>query len=244
MISSLTNKKQDNQPAYFKSNGLLIGASYTSYFLNKNLRVNFSTRYNDRNFSYGNYDRWYLNQRISYVINDKWNVFLSNNYQNSSNYNIYTGDINYSQETFYNNLIFNTKTESGTYQPGMFYEYRNYPNSILFNRGLTFRFSSYNYEKNLINSLYLKAGYTKPTLNNTDNKDYFNFEFSSLTRYRTWNLNAKYNLGAFSTLTSQQTLNDFITPQSIRISAQNQYLFPNKKTLNRVKCCLQLQQCI
>ena len=230
-ISSFTSKKQDVEPAFFKATGLLLGATYTSNFLNKKLRYNFSTRYNDKHFSYGNYDRLYLNQRVTYQINKNWNTFLSNNYQQSANYNIFTGLTNFKQQTLFNNLVFNTKRASGTYQPGIFYEYRNYPNSIIHNRGLTFRFSNYNFVKNFISSLYIKTGYTKPALNNQDNKDYFNFELSTLTRFRTWNFNAKYNLGAFSTLTSQQTLNDFITPQSIRLSAQNQYLFSSRKLL-------------
>ena len=231
LISSFTNKKQKDEPAFFNANGFLFGSSYSSSFLNKKLRFNLSLRYNDKNFNYGSFDRFYANQRTSYVLNEKWNVFLSNNYQQSSNYNLFTGATNYSQKTFFNNIVFNTKTKSGNYQPGMYYEYRSFPNSEIHNRGLTFRYSNFNFNKNLINSLYIKAGYTKPTLNTLNNKDYFNFELSSLTRFRTWNFNAKYNLGAFSTLTSQQTLNDFITPQSLRISAQNQYLFPNKKLL-------------
>ena len=231
LISSFTNKKQKIEPTFFNANGFLFGTSYSSSFIKKTLRVNVSLRYNDRNFNFGNFDRFFANQRTSYKLSDDWNVFLSNNYQQSSNYNVHTGATNYSQKTFFNNLVFNTKAESGNYQPGIFYEYRRYPNSEIYNRGLTFRYSNYNFNKNLISSLYLKAGYTKPTLNNLDNKDYFNFELSSLTRFRTWNFNAKYNLGAFSTLTSQQTLNDFITPQSIRVSAQNQYLFPSRKLL-------------
>ena len=228
---TITNKSQQNQPAYYKANGLLIGGGYTSNFLKKRLRYNFSTRYNDKNFSSSNFDRLYANQRVTYKINDTWNVFLSNNYQQSSNYNVFTGQSNYSQKTFFNNIVFNSKVGSGNYQTGLFYEYKNYPNSILYNRGLTFRYSTYNYNKNFVSSIYLKAGYTKPELNNIESKDYFNFELSSLTRFRTWNINAKYNLGAFSTLTSQQTLNDFITPQSLRISAQNQYLFPNRHVI-------------
>lgn len=229
ILSSLTNKKMAFEPVFFNPNGLLIGLSYSSSFLNKRLKYNFNTRFNDKNFSFGNFSRLYLNQRTTYIINNKWSAFLSNNYQQSANFNVNTGNENYSQKSFYNNLVFNTSNDTGNYQAGIFYEYRNFPNSIIHNRGLTFRFSNYNFEKQFINSMYLKAGYTKPELNNIDNKDYFNFELSTLTRYRTWNFNAKYNLGAFSSLTSQQALNDFITPQSIRISAQNQYLFPNKK---------------
>ncbi|WP_347174387.1 hypothetical protein [Polaribacter uvawellassae] len=229
VLSSVTNKKMDNEPVFFNPNGLLVGVSYSSSFLNKRLKYNFNTRFNDKNFSFGNFSRMYLNQRTNYIISNKWSVFLTNNYQQSANYNAITGNENYSQKSFYNNLIFNTGGETGNYQAGLFYEYRNFPNSIIHNRGLTFRFSNYDFEKQFINSIYLKAGYTKPELNNVDNKDYFNFELSSLTRYRTWNFNAKYNLGAFSSLTSQQALNDFITPQSVRVSAQNQYLFPNRK---------------
>ena len=225
----LINKKQDNEPAYFKSNGLLLGLNYASHFLNKRLRVNFYSRFNDKNFGFSFYDRFNANQRTNYQINDRWSVFLNNNYLRSSRYNIFTGELSYLQESSFNNLVFNTKTENGSYQPGMFYEYRNFPGSILHSRGLTFRYSNYQYDKNFLNSIYLKAGYTKPELNNPDNKDYFSFEFSSLTRFRTWSFNARYNLGAFSTLTSQQSLNDFVTPQSIRISGQNQYLFPNRK---------------
>jgi hypothetical protein len=224
----LINKKQENEPAFFKSNGLLLGLNYSSYFFNKRLRVNFSTRFNDRNFGFSFYDRFSISQRTNYNINDNWSVFLNNNYLRSSRYNLFTGGLSYFQETFFNNLIFNTKTESGSYQPGLYYEYRNFPNNVLHSRGVTFRYANYQYEKNFLNSIYLKAGYTKPTFNNTDNKDYFAFEFSSLTRYRTWSFNTRYNLGAFSTLTSQQNLNDFVTPQSIRLSAQNQYLFANK----------------
>lgn len=229
LISSVTNKKIDNAPVFFNPNGLLLGVSYTSIFFNKRLKYNLSTRFNDKNFSYGSFSRFYLNQRTTFTINNKWTAFLSNNYQQSANFNIITGNENYSQKSFFNNLVFNTNNQTGNYQAGLFYEYRNFPNSIIYNRGLTFRFSNYNFEKQFINSLYIKAGYTKPVLNNADNKDYFNFELSSLTRFRTWNFNVNYNMGAFSSLTSQQALNDFITPQSIRISAQNQYLFPNRK---------------
>ena len=229
LTTSFTNKSMDNEPAFFEANGLLAGLSYNSSFFKRRLKYTFNTRFNDKNFSFGNFNRLYINQRTTFVINKKWSAFLSNNYQQSANFNPITGNENYAQKSFFNNLVFNTSNKSGTYQSGIFYEYRNFPNSILHNRGLTFRFSKYNFEKQFINSLYIKAGYTKPELNNVDNKDYFNFEFSSLTRYRTWNFNAKYNMGAFSTLTSQQALNDFITPQSVRISAQNQYLFPNRK---------------
>lgn len=77
-------------------------------------------------------------------------------------------------------------------------------------------------------SFYTRAGYTRPTLSSLAPKDYFNIEVSTLARYRTWSITARYNLGAFSSLTSQRNVNDLITPQSIRISVQNQHLFSNR----------------
>ena len=57
LISSVTNKKIDNAPVFFNPNGLLLGVSYTSIFFNKRLKYNLSTRFNDKNFSYGSFSR-------------------------------------------------------------------------------------------------------------------------------------------------------------------------------------------
>ena len=230
-VSSFTNKKQQNAPANVKANGLLIGSSFSTRFFKKRLGFNFSARYNDKNFGFGNFDRFAANNRLTYTLNNGWNIFLSNNYQESSNYDAVTGLKNYTQASFFNNIVMNSAGTSGNYQYGLFYEYRNSFNSIINNRGVTFRYSNFNFLKNLINSFFIRAGYTRPEMNNETNKDYFNLQLSSLSRFRTWSFNTQYNLGAFSTLTSQQTLNDFTTPQSFRFSAQNQYLFPSRKVL-------------
>ena len=65
-------------------------------------------------------------------------------------------------------------------------------------------------------------------MNGDDNREYFSLEVSGLFRYRTWNLTARYNLGTFSSITSQQNTNDLVTPQALRISLQNQHLFANR----------------
>ncbi|MDB9956128.1 hypothetical protein OAD46_02640, partial [Flavobacteriaceae bacterium] len=39
----------------------------------------------------------------------------------------------------------------------------------------------------------------------------------------------RYNLGTFSSISSQQNQNNFSTPQSLRLSIQNQYLFPSRQ---------------
>ena len=137
-------------------------------------------------------------------------------------------------------MTFSKKTQSGSYQPGVFYEYRDFPNNSFVIRGLSFRYALFNMDKNLLSSVFLRAGYAKPK-NQIDPKEYFSFEANSLLRYRTWNLTARYNLGTFSSISSQQNQSAYTTPQSIRLSLQNQYLFKDRHFTPRVKSNLQFQ---
>lgn len=228
LTGALTNKSLEVEPANFNSSGYLFGSTYSSNFIKKKLRVNFSFRYNDRHFSFGNFDRFSFNKRLNYEINKKWTAFLATNYQNLNSFAPTTGASLFKQELLFNNLVFSTQNDSGSYQPGAYYEYRNLPLNRFHSRGLTFRYSKYNFIKSFITSFYTKAGYTKPVDNPELTEDFFTLEASSLFRYKTWSFTARYNLGAFSSLTSQPTVNNIATPQSIRVSLQNQHLFKDR----------------
>lgn len=225
---AITNKSEENEPANFVSTGYLIGSTYSSNFYKKKLRVNTSFRYNDRHFSFGNFDRFSMNQRINYEFNNKWTSFLATNYQNLNSFLGASNTKLYKQELLFNNLVFSTQNESGSYQPGVYFEYRNLPLNKFHSRGITFRYSKYNFIKNFVTSFYTKAGYTKPLDNPSNDNDYFNLEVSSLARYKTWSFTARYNLGAFSALTTQSSSVNVATPQSLRLSLQNQHLFNNR----------------
>lgn len=213
-----------------RQTGFIVGASYGSTTLKRKLRTNFSTRFNDRNFSNGRTERILLNERVTYDISKDWMAILAGNYQNIRNYNSSTGSFLYDLETLNSNLIFTNRTPKGSYQPGIFYEYRNFPNSAYTARGLSFRYSIFDLDKNMLSSIFTRAGYARPK-NEIAPKEYFSLEASALFRYRTWNVTARYNLGTFSSLTSQRNVNNFITPQSLRVSLQNQYLLSNRHFL-------------
>ena len=225
---AITNKSEENEPANYVSTGYLIGSTYSSNFIKKKLRVNTSFRYNDRHFSFGNFDRFSMNQRINYEFNNRWTSFLATNYQNLNSYLGASDTKLYKQELLFNNLVFSTQNKSGSYQPGVYFEYRNLPLNKFVSRGITFRYSKYNFLKNFVTSFYTKAGYTKPKDNPANVNDYFNLEVSSLARYKTWSVTARYNLGAFSALTTQSSSVNVASPQSLRLSLQNQHLFSNR----------------
>jgi hypothetical protein len=210
------------------TNGYLIGTNYSSTAFKKKLRSNINIRYNDKYFSNGSSERINISQRFNYQLSKDWIAIATNNYQKSNIFNRNTDTFLYTQENFFSNVSFSKKTLKGSYQPGVFYEYRNFPNNSFVLRGLNFRYSLYNFEKNLLTSLFTRAGYAKPK-NVIDSEEYFSLEMSGLFRYQTWSLTGRYNLGTFSSISSQQNQNNFSTPQSLRLSIQNQYLFPSKQ---------------
>ena len=210
------------------TNGYLIGTNYSSIAFKKKLRSNINVRYNDKYFSNGSSERINISQRFNYQLSKDWIAIATNNYQKSNIFNRNTDTFLYTQENFFSNVSFSKKTLKGSYQPGVFFEYRNFPNNSFVLRGLNFRYSLYNFEKNLLTSLFTRAGYAKPK-NVIDSEEYFSLEMSGLFRYQTWSLTGRYNLGTFSSISSQQNQNNFSTPQSLRLSIQNQYLFPSRQ---------------
>lgn len=207
--------------------GYLIGGNYSSQFLDKKLKVNLGSRYNDKNFSSGSFSRLGINHRSSYKINDNWDTYMSNNYQYIKTYNTYSSLPSYRQELLFNSLIFSTKTPKGSYQPGVYYDYRDYLSSRIHSRGITFKYSTYNFLHNFMVSTYIKTGYSDP-IDLPQRKNYYSFEFSSLLRYHVWNFSARYNYGALSTNAFQTQIYNGITPQNVRLSLQNQHQFKNK----------------
>ena len=210
------------------TNGYLIGTNYSSTAFKKKLRSNINVRYNDKYFSNGSSERINISQRFNYQLSKDWIAIATNNYQKSNIFNRNTDTFLYTQENFFSNVSFSKKTLKGSYQPGAFFEYRNFPNNSFILRGLNFRYSLYNFEKNLLTSIFTRAGYAKPK-DIIDSEEYFSLEMSGLFRYQTWSLTGRYNLGTFSSISSQQNQNNFSTPQSLRLSIQNQYLFPSKQ---------------
>ena len=230
-LGGYSNRKTETNGNEISKNGFIIGSGYTSSLLKRKLKSVISFRYNDRNFSNGTSERLFLNQRVSYDISKDWTSIFSGNYQNVNIYNRNTDRFIYQQETLFANLLFSTKTEEGSYQPGLYYEYRNFPNNAFINKGVNFRYSIFKFAENLLSSIFTRAGYARE-INVDDAEEYFSLEVSALFRYKTLNFTSRYNLGTFSTITSQQNAGDgFKTPQSIHSSIQHQYLFPNRKLM-------------
>ena len=210
-------------------NGMLLGTNYASSLFNKSLRANFNFRYSDRNFSNGTNERLFINQRTTYDLSKEWLMIFAGNYQKIRIFNANNDQFLFNQETLFTNVSFSKRTETGSYQPGLFYEYRDFPNNAFSTRGVNFRYATFDLDNNYLSSVFLRAGYARPRAGNgVEIREYFSFELNGLFRYRTWNVTARYNLGTFSAISLQQNQNADLTPQSIRVSLQNQYVFENR----------------
>ncbi len=210
-------------------NGMLVGTNYSSSLWDRRLRANFNFRFSDRNFSNGSNQRLFVNQRTTYDLTKDWLLIFAGNYQKIGIFNANSDQFLFNQETLFSNVSLSKRTPTGSYQPGLFYEYRDFPNNAFSTRGVNFRYATFDIDNNYLSSVFLRAGYARPRGGNgIDIREYFSFEVNGLFRYRTWNVTARYNLGTFSAITLQQNQNDNLTPQSIRLSLQNQYIFADR----------------
>lgn len=207
--------------------GFLIGASYNSNFINKQLKVTLNSQYNDKDFSLGSFERLNLNHRSSYIINSNWTVNVNNLYQTVNIFNLTDGSLLSKQEILFNAMTFNTNNRFGNFQPGLYYESTNYPLNHLLSRGASVRISKYDFSQNVFSAINIKAGYSTPK-DVEKERDYFSLQASFLLRYKVWNFNVKYNYGFITSTSNYSNSNDNITPQSIRLSLQNQYAFSNR----------------
>jgi hypothetical protein len=205
--------------------GYLAGLNYSTSLLSKKWDLNIGGRYNNKDFSFGSYERTTTNHRSTYEINDKWWVSLNNTFQKASS-GLSNDSLGFNQELFYNTLVFSTKKKQGTFHPGLYYNITDFAFNRIRSRGLSFRYSKQKYQDNFMTSAFFKTGYRK-SLDIPEAGNYFTLEFSSILRYRVWTLSTRYNYGALSNSAVQGMVNNGITPQSFRSSFQNQYQFKN-----------------
>jgi hypothetical protein len=206
--------------------GYLVGMNYSTNYFHKKVKTNLSARYNDPNFSYGSFERVTGNHRTSITVNPRLNIYINNNYQDMTSFKTTGNNVGFTQKLIYNNVVFSNSTKHGTFQPGVFYNLTDFFNNRVHSRGVTFRFSKFDFQKNILTSMFIKAGYNDP-LDIPVKADYFTLELSSLIRYKVWNFSAKYNYGALSTNSLVSMQREGVTPQSLRVSVQNQYQFAN-----------------
>lgn len=206
--------------------GYLIGGNYSTNYFDKKVKTSLSARYNGPNFSYGSLERTTGTHRTSITVKPDFNIYVNNNYQKMISFNTTGNNVAFDQEMIFNNVIFSKSTKYGTIQPGVFYNISDYLANRVHSRGLSFRFSNFDFQKNILSSIYVKAAYNDP-IEIPVKSDYFTFELSGLVRYRVWNFSLKYNYGALSTNALVNMQREGITPQSFRISVQNQYQFKN-----------------
>lgn len=206
--------------------GYLAGANFSTNYFKKKVKTSLAGRYSDPNFGYGGIKRITGTHRTSITLKPNLSIYVNNNYQNMESFNTTGNNSQYTQKLIYNNIVLSKSTQFGNIQPGVFYNISDYLTNRVHSRGLSFRFSNFDFQKNILSSIFVKAGYNDP-IDIPVQSDYFTFELSGLVRYRVWNFSMKYNYGALSTNALVNMQREGVTPQSVRLSIQNQHQFRN-----------------
>ncbi|MBI1191763.1 MAG: hypothetical protein GC205_01125 [Bacteroidetes bacterium] len=210
--------------------GFLAGLNYSSHYLDRRLAIMAGAQTNSRYFGSANLQRIAGNSRITYLLNPKWDIYYAGAYNRNYVYSNTVGtDTTVSEnEQSINNLVFSTRTGAGSIQPGAYYNVLNRPDFVTHSRGLSFRYSAMEFNKNFMFTLFAMGGYDDPR-NLPGVKDYFTFRFNTLMRIRTLTLTSSYQYGALSSSSLNYQLDRGTTPQFFRISANHQYVFQNRR---------------
>lgn len=209
--------------------GYRFGGGF-SLNLFKNQTTTVNGNYNDKNFGGGSSERLGLSQRTSVRLNRDWTTYLNNSYNYTLTPLLIDGQMTeYLDEVSFNNLLFSHTANGQSNMYGIYYDIRNNLNTNLINRGVSYRNSFFIYEKNLQNSITVRGGYAK-LVDDGPTRDHFRFDFTSLTRYKVWTFTTRYRYG-IQNINSRQNTGYNAIPQFLRLSAQNQYVFKNKKLI-------------
>ncbi|MCH2233708.1 MAG: hypothetical protein MK078_05590 [Crocinitomicaceae bacterium] len=208
-------------------NGFVAGLNYSTNYWERRIRTSLNARYNDRFFSNTGLERFQINHLTNAKITEKWSAVMTNFFSDNNAYNIFADTLLYTQRVLTNSLFFMNSHKTGSYQPGIFYDYLDIANYNVHYRGLLFRFSAGDFKRNFIVSTFFKAGYNDP-IDLPDVKDFFSLINTTILRYRTWNMSFQYIYGPNSRVVLDRMLATGVVPQNVRFNLQNQYQFRKK----------------
>ncbi|MDP4845090.1 MAG: hypothetical protein NWR83_11525, partial [Salibacteraceae bacterium] len=206
--------------------GLTTGITYSGNMLNNKLRATINTRYSSRTFGISNSERFNGNSRVSFDLNNKWQL------QGLNNLNINNRFLSQFSDTVLNRFMTSTnrlnlvaRADKGTLQAGIFYDINSQTNYNNHYRGLAFNYSKFDFSKNMLYNGSIKFGYNRPQ-NMPEISEYFTAQVALLMRIKTLTFNFRYFYGP----SNPQVLITNVTstyPQQFRASVQYQYLFKN-----------------
>ena len=225
---------------YFKSDstfnkyGFNTGINYGTNFFNNKFGTRLSLMYYSPDFQTlgmnsvieNNMERFMANWNNNVKINKFWTLDMTSSY-NRYAVNEYVPKYSFHNNYYFNNLAsFIRQSPNGlNFTPNLFYNIAESDYFLSHSRGIGLGLSKFNFSTNNRYYANLKAGYNR-AINNTDNNDYFFFQTSLVTQYRTLNFNAHYNYG-YSSINRYMYINRSKYPQLIGLSLRYQYVFKN-----------------
>lgn len=226
--AALTNASQTANNVTTQRQGYLIRVNYTGNFIQNRLNTNHVFGYNNKDYAVSNFERIFYNHRSRFVINEKWFVMLLNSSNKliplqptpTSNLPVNT--------TIFNQVNVGYTSKLGIFQPIAFYNLSDIARFRWHYRGIGLIYNTYDLKENLRVALNLRAGYNDP-IDVPNVKEYFSLQANTLVFYRMLTLNARYFYGPNSVNDHRILLDQKFNPQSIFVSLQHQYVFPNTR---------------
>lgn len=208
--------------------GFFAGANYSGRFFNKKLSTNISGRYQSPTFGLTDNEKRIVNAVIQYRTGARNNIFF-NSTMNENIFQLRNFDGSFSPITnfiFYNILGYSNGTDKGTFQYYGYYNVLALAAQRIESPGLGLRYSNYIFDKNILWTSDIRAGYDKARFI-PDLPRYFVFRANSLIRWRTFNFVGGYFYGPNSPAAVENMVESRINPIYMRLGFGHQYLFRN-----------------
>ncbi|MEI6507088.1 MAG: hypothetical protein WCO54_01305 [Bacteroidota bacterium] len=221
-FSTTVVNSTDNNSTISNKVGYYGAFSYNGMFFKNKLNTNQSFGKSTKEYSNSNIERYYYNQSTRFNFNNKVGLVLVNGY-NKINYSFTTPIDNYTQT---NQLSLNISQKNASFQPQAFYNKFNYTQFSYESRGVGLSYNVFQPRENTRIATTIQTGYNKQ-FNTPNNEEKFFMMWSGFVFYRTFTINARYNMSPVNNQGSQSAINGDKTPQTFSASVQNQYLFSN-----------------
>lgn len=218
-----------NTPLSFSRYGYFGRVNFQATYIRNKLSSNSVVGRTSKNFANITASRFYVNNRLRYVLNKKWVANLISNY-NTAEPNIILNSQLYENKQFNNQLNFTNTNPIGMIQPFLFYNISSTYNFRFHSRGVGLNYNYIDLPKNIRFSNSIRGGFNRaidfPTV-----KDYFIFQCNSYLYVRNVSFRVRYNYGPLSANDQLLLINRGVNAQSIYLSFQHQYVFKNRRLI-------------
>lgn len=227
---SASRNVDTNEPEQTERLGWLARGGYTGSMLNHKLSASADLFFTDRSYALLNQENFGGNVNLNYRLENGRALRYQGIYNEFNRFD-FDNTTKLSRIAVSNHQLFYSIPKSnGFFQPFAYYNMNDFFNNIVHGRGLGLMYSQFKLENNLRVAANIRGGFNN-LVTDPELPEYFTAQFFSLLQYKVYSFNAIYNYGPVNNLDQIYLQRFNRNPQTLLLSARQQYLFKGERFL-------------